>query len=180
MPLGRVQGLSMCEEAGMEKPCVARTQGEEITWVGKGCSAQCRVADGYGYLSSSLISTALPPASSSGISADVTAEEPLELPNINCVVQARNSQAGLSFQSRLLRLHTESAVWCSQPCQTTFKLTTIYPNLSINLPTLSDAVLSPEVHPCGSSLDTEALALKCSERHLAPSHVPREDQFLHA
>lgn len=93
---------------------------------------------------------------------------------------ARNSQAGLSSWSKLLRLLTESAAWCSQPCQTTFKLTTIYQNLSINLPTLSDALLSPEVHPCGSSLDTEALALKCSERHLAPSHVLREGQSLHA
>ena len=164
----------------MEKPCVACTRGEEIAWIGKGHSTQCRVAGSYGYLSLSLISTAPLPASSSGVSADVTAEERLELPNINCVVQARNSQAGLSSQSRLLRLRTESAAWCSQPCQTTFNLTAISPNLSINLPTLSDAVLSPKVHPCGSSLDTEALALKCSERPLAPSHIPREDQFLHA
>jgi len=120
------------------------------------------------------------PASSSGVSADITAEEPLELPNVNCMVQARNPQAGLSSWSRLLHLHTESAVWCSQPCQIIFKLTTIYPNLSIILPTLSDALLSPKVHPCGSSLNTEALVLKCSERHLTPSHFPREDQSLHA
>lgn len=44
---------------------------------------------------------------------------------------------------------------------------------------LPAAVLSPEAHPCGSSLDTEALALKRSERHLTPQHLPGEEQFLH-
>lgn len=37
----------------------------------------------------------------------------------------------------------------------------------------------PEAHPCGSCLDTEALALKCSEGHLTAQQLPGEDWFLH-
>lgn len=71
--------MSACKEVEVEKPCVAHTRCKEMAWVEKGCSAQCRVVDSYRHLSSSLIST----ASSSQVSADFTAEEPFEFPNVN-------------------------------------------------------------------------------------------------
>lgn len=131
----------------------------------KGCSAQGRAAVSSGYSSSTSVSTALllpPPLGH----LQVLQQRPLlHLPTFPA-------------WSRLETPSLEQAAVCTP---------NLLPALPHHLQALSDlpkaqhksplpaALLSPEAHPCGSSLDSEALALKRSERHLTPRQLPGED-----
>lgn len=144
--------------------CLYQTGGDCMDWEGLHCLVQ-GCSQSWVPLSHFSLHCP-PPASFSRLSAGVTAEGLLGFPNLS---QAGNSQLG------------EAAV-CTPD---------LLPVLPHHLPAHSDlpkpqhksslpvAMLSPEAHPCGSSMDTEVLALKRSGRHLTPQQLPGEDQFLH-
>lgn len=144
---GKVQGLAGCEGALMEIPCGACTRQEEIPWIGKGCSA----SQSWVLLFHSNPHCP-PPASSSGLSGGVTAQGSLGFPRLETLSL---EQAAVCTPDLLPALPHHLPAHCDLP----------KPQQKSPLPA---AVLSPEAHPCGSSLDTEALAPKRSERHLTP------------